>query len=282
MSCPNNDAKLPKARYSFDMIIRITMLTIGLSLSSVAVTADSLYRSSITYIPDAERSNLITVLQSIETPSERQYLTQIGLEKPDVLARQLGRAREILLTGGQPSEVAAKLRTAGFYSPETQSAIQAFVLNLHPDDVVNVSHVMDFAMRLNNPTGFWDYMLDDAVTMDDYAALECASGQVPTKLLGPPEHQYVMQVAHPNMELSLWRFDATEAVTYPVATVANTTVDFYQLIDRFGNEMARLDRSNLSMQSPSGEVLNCQKIDPSVMRAYQTHRREMVLSEKQL
>jgi hypothetical protein len=84
------------------------------------------------------------------------------------------------------------------------------------------------------------------------------------------------------MELSLWRFDPAEALTYPIATLVETTVDDYQFIDRFGNIFGTLDRDNLSMQMPGIDPLQCRKIEPVIMRAYQNHRREMILSEKQL
>jgi hypothetical protein len=86
----------------------------------------------------------------------------------------------------------------------------------------------------------------------------------------------------PHLELSLWRFDAREAVSYPVATVVETTVESYRLIDRFGSDVGTLSRDDLSMQLPTGDMLQCQKVEPAIMRAYQDHRREMILAEKQL
>ena len=263
------------------MNMRVVCFALGV-LAAIPAAADSLYRSDTTFISDADRQTEIAKLTAIETPSERQYLTQIALEKPVVFARQLNRARDILIAGGEPSQVSSRLKTEGFYSPDTQSVLQAFVLALHPEDLVSGSRVMDFVMRMNNPSGAWNYLLQPTVELDDYAALECATGKAPTELLGPPEHQYVIRVAHPNMELSLWRFDAREAMTYPVAIVVETTVESYRLIDRFGSDMAMLSRDDLSMRLPTGDVLQCQKVEPSVMRAYQDHRREMVLSEKQL
>ena len=252
------------------------------TLLSISANADTLYRSDVMFISDADRQAEIEKLVSIESPSEQQYLTQIALEKPEVFARQLNRARDVLLAGGEPSQVSSRLKTEGFYSPETQSALQAFVLGLHPEDSINASRVMDFVIRMNNPAGAWDYLLNPSVELDDYAGLECAPGKAPTELLGPSEHQYVIQVAHPNMELSLWRFDARQAATYPVATVVETTVEAYRLVDRFGSDAAILNRDDLSMQLPTGDALQCHKVEPSVMRAYQDHRREMILSEKQL
>ena len=259
-----------------------SFLVVFSMLAVMPAGAESLYRSDMTFISNADRQTEIEKLASIETPSEQQYLTQIALEKPDVFARQLNRARDILIAGGEPSQVSSRLKTEGFYSPETQSALQAFVLALHPEDSINTSRVMDFVVRMNNPTGAWDYLLQPDVELDDYAALECAPGKAPTELLGPAEHQYVIQVAHPNMELSLWRFDAREAVSYPVATVVETTVESYKLIDRFGSDVGTLSRDDLSMQLPTGDMLQCQKVEPAIMRAYQDHRREMILAEKQL
>ena len=259
-----------------------SFLVVFSMLAAMPAGAGSLYRSDMTFISNADRQTEIEKLASIEKPSEQQYLTQIALEKPDVFARQLNRARDILIAGGEPSQVSSRLKTEGFYSPETQSALQAFVLALHPEDSINTSRVMDFVVRMNNPIGAWDYLLQPDVELDDYAALECAPGKAPTELLGPAEHQYVIQVAHPNMELSLWRFDAREAVSYPVATVVETTVESYKLIDRFGSDVGTLSRDDLSMQLPTGDMLQCQKVEPAIMRAYQDHRREMILAEKQL
>ncbi|NCX48143.1 MAG: hypothetical protein EBW81_01315 [Gammaproteobacteria bacterium] len=259
-----------------------SFLVVFSMLAVMPAGAESLYRSDMTFISNADRQTEIEKLASIETPSEQQYLTQIALEKPDVFVRQLNRARDILIAGGEPSQVSSRLKTEGFYSPETQSALQAFVLALHPEDSINTSRVMDFVVRMNNPIGVWDYLLQPDVELDDYAALECAPGKAPTELLGPAEHQYVIQVAHPNMELSLWRFDAREAVSYPVATVVETTVESYKLIDRFGSDVGTLSRDDLSMQLPTGDMLQCQKVEPAIMRAYQDHRREMILAEKQL
>ena len=249
---------------------------------TTSAMADSLYRSEVTYVSDADRQAKVEKLIAVETPSEQQYLTQIALEKPDVFVRQLRRAREILRIGGEPSQISSKLKAEGFYSPDTQSALHAFVLSLHPNDVITRSHAMNFVIRVNNPTDVWTYLFDAAGKLDDYAALECAPDQAPTELLGPPQHQYVMQVAHPNMELSLWRFDAKEAITYPIAIVKETTVETYRFIDRFGAELGMLNREDLSMQLSTGDVLQCQKVDASIMRAYQDHRRELILSEKQL
>ena len=260
---------------------QIFCLATWIVLATSAI-ADGLYRSDVTFVSDADRQVEVEKLIAIETPSEQQYLTQIALEKPDVFARQLRRAREILRIGGEPSQVSSKLRAEGFYSPDTQSVLQALVLSLHPDDVINISHAMNFVIRVNNPTDVWIHLLDAPGKLDDYAALECAPNQVPTELLGPPEHQYMMQVAHPNMELSLWRFDAKQAITYPIATATEITVETYRFIDRFGAELGMLNRENLSMQLPTGDVLQCHKVDPSIMRAYQDHRRELILSEKQL
>jgi hypothetical protein len=263
------------------MNIRLFSIAISMLLVMPA-GADSLYRSDATFISDADKQAQIKKLVAIESLSEPQYLTQVALEKPDVFARQLTRARDVLRAGGEPSQVSLRLKAEGFYSPDIQSTLQAFVLGLHSEDVINRSRVMDFVMRLNNPAGAWDYLLESTIELNDYAALECALDRTPAEFLGPPEHQYMIRVAHPNMELSLWRFDAREAMTYPVATVAEITVESYRFIDRFGSDVSMLSRDDLSMQLPTGDVLQCQKVEPSIMRAYQDHRREMILSEKKL
>ena len=188
----------------------------------------------------------------------------------------------MLNTGVQPRQIASRLRKEGFISPDVQASLKAFLLSLHPEESVTPRKMMEFLIRLNTPAGSWDYLLSENSDLDDFKALECAPGKAPAELLGPFEYQFVIQVAHPNMELSLWRFDPAEALTYPVATLVETTVDDYRFIDRFGNTFGILSRDNLSMQMPGSDPLQCQKIDPVIMRAYQDHRREMTLSEKQL
>ena len=122
-------------------------------------------------------------LLAIEIPSEQQYLTQIALQKPDIFIRQVSRAREVLSAGGEPGQIASRLRTEGFTSPDVQSSLQAFLFGLHPEDVVTPSRVMEFLIRLNTPAGAWDYLLSETPGLDDFAALECAPGKAPAELL---------------------------------------------------------------------------------------------------
>lgn len=244
--------------------------------------ADGLYRSQITYLSPLDQQAELDRLLAIEIPSEQQYLTQIALQKSEIFVRQLSRARDVLNAGGEPGQIASRLRKEGFVSPDVQALLQTFLLSLHPEDSVTPLRMMEFLIRLNTPAGSWDYLLSKNQDLDDFAALECAPGRAPSELLGPAEYQYVIQVAHPNMELSLWQFDPAEALTYPVATLAETTIDEYRFIDRFGNAFGILNRDNLSMQVPGSDPLQCEKIEPAIMRAYQDYRREMILSEKQL
>ena len=255
--------------------------TILLLNAEVCLAAD-LYRSDITFLPRIERQAQFESLASNETLSEKQYLTQMALEKTDVFIRQLDRARSVVQQGGEAGQISRLLRAEGFFSAEVQSILIQFISLSQPDDILDESRVIQFLVSLNNELETWSYLLNPDISLDDYAALECASGKLPENLLGSPEHQYLLQVAHPNMELSLWRFDATEAITYPVATLSNTTVDEYGFVDRFGQKFGVLNRNNLSMTDADKQILQCQKIEPSIMRAYQDHRREMILSEKQL
>jgi len=253
-----------------------------LLLVSCFSSADNLYRSQITYLSPLDQQAELNRLLAIEIPSEQQYLTQIALQKPEIFVRQISRAREVLNTGGQPGQIASRLRAQGFISPDVQASLQTFLLSLHPEDSVTPLRMVEFLIRLNTPAGSWDYLLSGNPDLDDFAALECSPGKAPAELLGPFQYQFMIQVAHPNMELSLWRFDPAKALTYPVATLVETTVDDYRFIDRFGNAFGILNRDNLSMLVPGSDPLQCQKIDPVIMRAYQDHRREMLLSEKQL
>jgi len=137
-----------------------------------------------------------------------------------------------------------------------------------------------FVVQLNDRENAWQHVVSEE-TRDDFNALECSPNTAPSELLGPVEHQYVMQVGYPDMELTLWRFDAMEAVTYPVAVVIETTVDQYRLMDRLGFDFGTLDRRTLIMQS-GDETLHCAKVAAPVLRAYHEHRREVILSDKQL
>ena len=253
-----------------------------LFLNAAVCLGEGLYRSDTTFLTVAEREAQLERLASIETLSEKQYLTQMALEKTDVFIRQLDRARSIIQKGGEAEQVSRFLRAEGFFSPEVQSILTNFIMFLQPDNSLNESSVIQFLVSLNNELEIWSYLLNPDISIDDYAALECASGKLPEDFLGSPEQQYLLKVAHPNMELSLWRFDAAEAVTYPVATLIKTTVAEYGFVDRFGQKFGVLNRNNLSMTNSNGQVSQCQKIEPSIMRAFQDHRREMILAEKQL
>ena len=263
------------------MYKRLIFLALCLCFSGNLI-ADGLYRSVLTYVPAGTRQAELERLLAIETPTEQQYLTSIALQKPQIFERQLKRVREILTTDGEAGQIESRLRTEGFYSHDIHKILRDFFANIHPEDAMTGSRIMEFLMRLNVQAGHWNYLFAESQTLDDYSALECGLGTAPAELLGPVQHQYLMKVAHPNMQLSLWRFDPIEALTYPVATLVETTVDHYRFVDRFGNEFGLLSRDDLTMQIPDREQLHCQKVDPIVMRAYQDHRREMILSEKQL
>ena len=262
---------------------RLFFLALCLFFSANSI-ADGLYRSVVTYVPAGSRQAELERLLAIETPSEQQYLTSIALQKPQIFKRQLKRAREILTADSdvETGQIESRLRTEGFYSKDIHKILREFYASIHPDDEITSLRVMEFLMRLNAQAGHWNYLFSESQTLDDYSALECGLGMAPSELLGPVEHQYLVKVAHPNMQLSLWRFDPMEALTYPVATLVETTVDYYRFVDRFGNEFGLLSRDDLTMQISDSEQLQCQKVDSIVMRAYQDHRREIILSEKQL
>ena len=262
---------------------RLFSLAFCLFLSASSI-ADGLYRSAVTYVPSGSQQAELERLLAIEIPSEQQYLTSIALQKPQIFERQLKRAREILMTDSdvEAGQIESRLRTEGFYSKDIHKILREFYASIHPDDEITSRRVMEFLMRLNAQAGHWNYLFTESQTLDDYSALECGLGTAPAELLGPVEHQYLMKVAHPNMQLSLWRFDPIEALTYPVATLVETTVDHYRFVDRFGNEFGLLSRDDLTMQVSDREQLQSQKVDSVVMRDYQDNRREIILSEKQL
>jgi len=118
-----------------------------LLLVSCFSSADDLYRSEITYLSPVDRQAEVDRLLAIEIPSEQQYLTQIALQKPDIFIRQVSRARDVLSAGGEPGQIASRLRTAGFTSPDVQSSLQAFLFGLHPEDVVTPSIVINSGLN---------------------------------------------------------------------------------------------------------------------------------------
>ena len=242
------------------MYKRLIFLALCLCFSGNLI-ADGLYRSVLTYVPAGTRQAELERLLAIETPSEQQYLTSIALQKPQIFERQLKRAREILTADSEAGQIESRLRTEGFYSKDIHKILREFYANIHPDDEITSLRVMEFLMRLNVQAGHWNYLFSESQTLDDYSALECGLGTAPAELLGPVEHQYLVKVAHPNMQLSLWRFDPIEALTYPVATLVETTVDHYRFVDRFGNEFGLLSRDDLTMQISDSEQLQCQKVD---------------------
>ncbi len=251
-------------------------------LNTLVCSGAELYQSEVTFLSNAERQIQLERLESIEILSENEYLTQMALQKPNVFIRQLERARSVLQQGGEVELVSRRLRTEGFFSPEVQLIFTRFISLLDPADLMTESRVIHFLVMLNNELDTWSYLFNPDLLLDDYAALECAPEKAPAEFLGPEDYQYLLQVAHPNMEISLWRFDATEAIIYPVATLAETTVEKYDFINRFGQKFGLLNRNNLVLIDANGQAVQCHKIEPSIFRAYQDYRREIILSEKQL
>lgn len=258
---------------------RIVVLYCCCLWSAVAYGA-SYYRENITFLPAAERESALVQLSAIETPTEAQYLTQIALEKPDIFLRQLNRALDVIRAGGEGDAVPRGLQDSGFLGVDTQERILMFAATLDDAERLTADDVFRFVLFLNDRSALWEHVLAEE-SRDDFNALECAPGSAPSELLGPEMHQYVMQVGYPDMELTLWRFDAAEAMTYPVAVVSETTVNQYRLRDRFGLDFGVLDRRDLTLQMPS-ETVQCAKVSVSVLRAYQEHRREVILADKQL
>ena len=261
--------------------MKLKIVLIGVWLFSSFAQASDLYRDDVTYFTLQDQARAIERLSAIESPSERDYLTQIALEKPAVFLRQVRVAHEALADGVSLAEAQDALREAGFYSPAIQEQLAVFLSGYRDADSMTESDINRFVLHLNDPEGYWDHLFSDDLSLDPFAGLECAPEQIPTELMGPPEHQYVMRVAHPNMEMTLWRYEPKTAIRYPVAVVSQTTVDRYQLMSRLGQPMATLNRQTLEMQTPDGSVV-CRKVAASIMHAFQNHRRELVLSEKQL
>lgn len=272
------DAKCARVRYGARMK-RVVALVSCLAWSSW-VGADSLYRENLSFLSDDERTLVLERLAAIETPTEAQYLTQIALQKPEVFLRQLNRAYDVVRASGESKVVSDGFRNAGFLGADTQQTLMRFFSEMDAESIVGTQDAVAFVMHLNDQQAAWAHLFE-ADARDDFNALECAANKAPTELLGPPEHQYVIQVSHPDMDMTLWRSNAIEAVNYPVAVVVETTVDQYRWVDRFGFEFGILDRRTLEFTM--GEMtLACAKIPAPVLRAYQEYQREMVLSDKQL
>lgn len=256
------------------------LLMLCCAMWSAQVFSASYYREVLTFLTAAEREATLAQLAAIETPTEAQYLTQIALEKPDVFVRQLNLALDVIRAGGEGDAVAKGLRNAGFLGADTQAQLLIFAATLVEMEPVDLADAMLFVLILNDRDALWEHVLVEK-SRDDFNALECALNTAPSELLGPEMHQYLLQVGYPDMELTLWRFDAMEAVRYPVAVVSETTVDQYRFRDRFGLDFGTLDRRDLTLQMPN-ETVRCAKVPVSVLRAYQEHRREVILSDKQL
>ncbi len=249
-------------------------------LVAPAVASD-LYRDDLVYFTDDDVASEIERLSAIETPDEVSYLTQIALEKPEVFVRQLNVARELLERAPSVESVRDELQEAGFFSPDVQQQIAIFFSDFETRDDLNPSDAYRLIIRLNDQLGAWAHLLAADYDLDPFTGLECAPNQVPSELMGPPVHQYLLRVAHPNMELTLWRYDPNTARRYPIGAVSDTTVDEYQFVSRLGQSLATLNRQTLEM-AIGEDTVACQKIAASVMQAYQNHRREVVLAEKQL
>ena len=245
------------------------------------VFASDLYRDDLVYFTGEDLASEIERLSAIETPDEVSYLTQIALEKPEVFVRQLDVARDLLERAPAVESVRDELQEAGFFSPNVQQQIAIFFSEFDVGDDLNTSDAYRLVIQLNDQDGAWAHLLASEHELDPFTGLECAPNQVPSELMGPPEHQYLLRVAHPNMELTLWRYDPKTAIRFPVGAVSKTSVDQYQFISRLGQPLATLNRQTLEMVIGEN-MLVCQKIAAPVMQAYQDHRREVILADKQL
>ena len=264
-----------------DRMRLIIIFCFGYLLFVNGARAESLYRQDITYFPADFRKAAVNALEALEERTEIQYLTQVGLENPEVFIRQWKAARLAISVAPDLEMASKKLRSAGFYSPQLHVQLATFFSSLGREDELTDAHMRHFLMKINDEGGYWDHLFSKNLSLDDFSALECAQNKPPTNFLGLPEYHYLMRVAFPNMELTLWRFDVDEAVLIPAAVVSATTLEAYQLIDRLGKPFGSIDRRTLIMTLSDIEV-HCAKVDPAVMRAYQDFRRETIFSDKQL
>lgn len=244
------------------------------------VEASNLYSDDLFYLSDQERISNAERVAAIDMPSEAEYLTQIALEKPKIFIRQVRLVQEVVENKSDVELISDKLREAGFYSIDIQDQlIEIFNLGIFSNPVTE-AEITGLTMVINESSRPWKSIMF-AERLEDYAAIECASDKIPSHLTGPLEHQYMIRIAYPDMNLSLWRFNVIEAVSFPVALVDKTTVDTYELIDRFGQRFGQIDRSALIINGLDS-VLKCSKFSPFILRAFKDHQRELLLAEKQL
>ena len=249
---------------------------IGLSWGAVA----DLYRDDITYLPADEREALTTAVTETPTTSEALGIAKVALATPAVVIRQLELARGLMADGAR--DPIAGLTKLGFTTPEVQTAVVRFVTARPTGEPIRDDQLQQFVMELLDTDGHWDHLWVTTPALNDFTGLECAPGAVPSHLMGPVTHQYLMRIAHPNMEFSLWRVDPETARRYPVAVTAEVNLSTYRWVDRFNQPFAQLDRTRLEMTLADGQVLFCARVPSEVMRAHQDYRREVRIAEKQL
>lgn len=255
----------------------ILLLSVG-CIPLVAVA--ELYRDDITYLPADEREAFTAAFAETPTTSEALGIAKVAIATPAVAIRQLELARGLLAdTTRDPIAGLAKL---GFSTPAVQTAVVRFVSDLPAGGRIREAQLQQFVMQLLDTEGFWDHLWHSAPALNDFTGLECAPGTIPSHLMGPEQHQYLMRIAHPNMEFSLWRVDPETARRYPVAVTADVSLSTYQWVDRFSQPFAQLDRARLVMTLANGQELACARVPSEVMRAHHEYRREIRIAEKQL
>ena len=256
----------------------LTVVTVFASLSCTAVA--DLYRDDITYLQALEREALAAELSAITTVSEPVGIAQFALSNPAAVVRQLELARALIDDASRDPLVG--LVKLGFTTPEVQTAVVRFVESLAPKTPIRTDQLLQFVMQLLDTEGHWDHLWADAPALNDFTGLECAPNAVPTHLLGPSMHQYLMRIAHPNMEFSLWRVDPETARRYPVAVTSEVNLSSYVWVNRFSQPFAQLDRGQLQMTLSDGQTLACARVPAEVMRAHHDYQREVRVADKQL
>lgn len=242
--------------------------------------SSGLFVDDLFFLSTKERLTNFERLAAIDKPAESNFLTQIALEKPKVFIRQIRLIQQFIKNESDPKTIANQLRQAGFYSLQIQDNLVNLLNGNLLSDPVEESEIQAVLLAINKSTQPWMSLID-AERFEDYSALECATNSIPTRLTGPSEHQYMIRIAYPNLELSLWQFDVNSAVSYPIAMVSKTTVNDYTLLDRFGMTFGRMDRATLTILTDKVSLV-CARLAPAILRAFKNHQRELLLAEKQL
>jgi len=259
---------------------RVTVSGLWMALAmAMAVQAD-LYRDDTTYVPEDARTEILLRLDAVTPMTEPVGIARAVLRAPDAVIRQLELARRVHSDANR--DLITELTRLGFTTPLVQTTVVRFLDRLDADRRITGDALDRLVMDLLDTEGHWAHLTDEQPALNDFTGLECAPNQAPSAFLGPSAHQYLMRIAHPNMEFSLWRVDPETARRYPVAVTHRVRLAAYEWIDRWSQPFGSLDRASLTFTLADGTVLGCARVPSEVMRAHQDYQRETRVADKQL